>query len=57
MSAIAKNWYDRLQTSKTRIIMKRWDKNSAVVRRLTVGPTGQHNPARDSNPESPDIHC
>ena len=27
----------------------------SVVRRLTVGPTGHGNPARDSNPESPDI--
>lgn len=27
----------------------------SVVRRLTVGPTGQRNPARDSNPESPDF--
>ena len=27
---------------------------ATVVRRLTVGPTGQVNPARDSNPESPD---
>lgn len=34
----------------------------SVVRRLTIGPTGQHDvltgayhkPARDSNPESPD---
>ena len=30
-------------------------KRESVVRRLTVGPTGQGNPARDSNPESPDF--
>ena len=30
-------------------------KISSVVRRLTIGPTGLSNPARDSNPESPDI--
>jgi hypothetical protein len=38
------------------------DKNSpSVVRRLTVGPTGQDDramkPARDSNPESPDVEA
>ena len=35
-------------------------KKISVVRRLTVGPTGRWNdgaekPARDSNPESPDV--
>ena len=30
-------------------------KRSSVVRRLTIGPTGHSNPARDSNPESPDF--
>ena len=36
-------------------------KRSSVVRRLTVGPTGQDDramkPARDSNPESPDVEA
>jgi hypothetical protein len=34
--------------------VKKKEKGEAVVRRLTVGPTGQEKPARDLNPESSD---
>ena len=44
-------------TPKYTYKISKWQKQS-VVRRLTVGPTGRLlvNPARDSNPESPDVH-